>query len=293
MYPPQQYAPPGPQQYAPPPPQQQYQQQAPAMTMPNIVDPTGGGGDWAPMPRHLAGRAVLILPRMLDQSNQYQGTPRPSVTVDFVVVNIDPQGNPLPPIEYGDNQSRTPGEARPNCWRLDAPSAEFTGARWNSEVIVKELAAHVGSGNLVMGRIVQGTQGNKPMLLNPLEQNDAARGALAAAWQQKTAQPGSLRREATPINGGPPQKTQAGQQQAPAQQYAPQQQYGGPPPQQAYGPPPGTQVQYGPPQPQQYAQQPQQAAGPALPPHLRAAGWTDQQWMQLPEAARAQMAGQQ
>lgn len=290
------YVPNTPQQYAPPPAQQAYQQaqagyQAtppvapvqPGADVPlNIVEPGGGGGEWAPAARHLYGRAVIGIPRLFDANNQYQGQARPSVTVDFVVVSIGPDGSPVGPLEYGDSQARD-GTARPNCFRVDDMVAEFTGAKWNNQQIVEYVAPLVGTGSLFMGRFVQGTQGNKPPLINALAPDDPARQMLIEAWRQRTAAPGSLKRTPVEINGGPPKK--ADQQAAPtgaygvsaAQQYGQQPGYGGPPA--PPGVPQGAQVQYPgyPPAPAQ-----------PVPPAALAQGWTPETWAQAPSPVKAQ-----
>lgn len=276
-----------PQSYPQAPQQVQPPQQS-QFVMPNMVEPTGGGGgDIAPLPRHLIGRAVIILPTAYDPNNKTpNGGIKPRATVDFVVANIDPQGNPLPPIEYGDSQARD-STARPNCLRLDAPVAEFTGAWWTNDQVVKALAPLVGSGNIMLARLRLGDSTNRPPLLEPLAQDDVARQALSAAWQQRTLQPGSLKRSVgagiTEINGGPPARQPADPAQV-AQQYgsaAQQAHYGGPP----MPPQPGAQVHY--PMPPQPGQGP--AAG--MPAAAAQAGWTQAAWDAAPPNVKAAFGG--
>lgn len=310
MYPQQQPYPPQPNMYAPnaqtfpthPYPQNgDHAPQPTAPVMPNFVDPSaGGGGDWSPLPRHLIGYAVAILPTAYDPNNAGVGGQgvRPQITADFVVVGVDPQGNPLPPVEYGDSQSRNAAEQRPNCFRLDAFPAEFRGARWTNEAIVNALKAQVGTGNVVLGRFRIGDQGNRPPLLEVMQPNDAARQALAAAWQQRAQDPNSLRRTVgngiTEINGGPPKKDAAPGQGYPATgapqpgvAYTQQPQHWGGPVAPPMPPQPGAQVAYPPP--------PQQPAAPApqggMPPAAAAAGWTQAAWDAAPPPVKAQFGG--
>lgn len=283
------------QQQAPPPPPAEL----------NLIDPTGGGGgDWAPMPRHLMGQqyAVLIAPRSFDPNNQGPGGAiRPQITFDMVIVGVGRNGEALPPIEYGDNQDRDYSKQRPNCFRLTAFPAEYTGVRWTNSEIVKDLAPHVGSGGLIPARIVQGTQGNRPPLLEKLDPNDPARAALVEAWHQRTRQPGSLRREVgnglEHINGGPPVKQDA----PPASgAYAAVTQYPtvsappppggyGMPPQPGYGaPPPGAQVNYQQaPPPGAYPPPPGQQVPAGPPPMAVQQGWTAEQWEHAPAHVKA------
>jgi hypothetical protein len=273
-------------------PPQEAAQEAPSL---NLIDPSGGqgGGDWAPNVRHLMGGeyAVLILPRSFDPNNQGPGGGvKPQITYDFVIVNVGRNGETLPPVEFGDNQSRNYSEQRPNCFRLTGFPAEFSGARSTNQEIVKELAPHVGSGALVAARVVQGTQGNRPPLLQKLDPNDPARAALVQAWTQRLAQPGSLRREVgnglEHINGGPPvkQNAQQGYATGPTQGMPPAPGGYGAPQQQSYGPPPGAQVNYAapppPPPPGAYPPPPGAPAGP--PPAALAQGWTAEQWAVAP-----------
>lgn len=295
--------PPGYPQYAPQPgypapgsampPLSPPQPAAAAYTQPNVVEPTGGGGGgMAPLPRNLYGYAIMALPTSYDPNNQGPGGGiKPRVTVDFVVVGVDPQGNPMPPIEFGESQDRDPSKQRPPCYRLDAFPAEFRGAWWSNSEIVKWLAPLVGTGNVTMGRIRQGDQGNRPPLFEVMAPDDAARAALNAAWQQRTLQPGSLVRKVgeglAEINGGPPVKTPAAAPAQPAYPPAPgypqQAQaspYGYPPaPQPGYGgpvapPPPGAQVSYA------------QPAAPAAPAGAVPPGWTPEAWVAAPPHIR-------
>lgn len=325
MYPNQQQPYPPQPGYGPPPNPGQWQQpaypggaatytppqQAPALpVMPTVIEPTGGGGggEISPNPRHLIGYAVMALPTSIDENAPGVGgapgqpaPPRPKATLDFIVVGVAADGSPLPPIEYGDNQSNNMAERRPNVLRLDVFPAEFRGAWWSNKEIVKELrgvlqANNGQPGNVTMGRFRIGDQGNRPPLLERMADNDPGRIALMEAFQQRAMNRDALRRSVgngiTEINGGPPVKAQAQQQGyppvpgsaygQPAYQQAPQatpmggqwpaqQGYGGPPP----PPPPGGQVQYGPPP----AQPGQQAAPP--PP-----GWTPEAWAAAPPHIR-------
>lgn len=276
--------------------------QAPALpVMPTVIEPTSdGGGEWAPNPRNLIGYAVMALPTSIDENAKGYGDVgiRPKVTLDFIVVNVAPDGSPLGPIEYGENMSRNVAEQRPACFRLDVFPAEFRGAWWSNQEVVKSLRTvlQAGPGNVTMGRFRIGDQGNRPPLLERMADNDPGRVALMEAYQQRATNRDALRRSVgngiTEINGGPPQKVapnqQAGMPPAPGSAYAQQgyQQppvaqygYGGPPP-----PPmpqqPGqqaAQVQYGPP-----PAQPGQAA-PAGPPPP---GWTPEAWAAAPPHIR-------
>lgn len=283
------------QQYPPPPGYAQVQQayaappQTPALpVMPTVIEPTsGGGGEISPNPRHLIGYAVMALPTSIDENAQgaQPGQVRPRVTTDFIVVGVAADGSPLPPIEYGDNQSNNMAERRPNCLRLDVFPAEFRGVWWSNSEVVKSLRAvlQAGPGNVTMGRFRIGDQGNRPPLLERMADNDPGRIALMEAFQQRAMNRDALRRSIgngiTEINGGPPVKAQANQQQgyppAPGSAYGqapppPGYGYGGPPP----PPQPGGQVQYGPPP----AQPGQQAPPPP--------GWTPEAWAAAPPHIR-------
>lgn len=309
----QQQYPPQPGQYPPPAAQQgypQYQPQPgypqpgsaapPLPVMPTVIEPTGGGGgEISPNPRHLIGYAVMALPTSIDENAQgaQPGQIRPRVTTDFIVVGVAADGSPLPSIEYGDNQSNNMAERRPNVLRLDVFPAEFRGAWWSNQEVVKALrdVLQAGPGNVTMGRFRFGDNGNRPPMLERMADNDPGRVALMEAYQQRATNRDALRRSVgngiTEINGGPPQKAapnqqgqppapgsaygQQGYQQPPVAQYG----YGGPPP-----PPmpqqPGqqaAQVQYGPP-----PAQPGQAA-PAGPPPP---GWTPEAWAAAPPHIR-------
>lgn len=325
MYPNQQQYPPQPGAYPPPaaqPGYPQYQPQPgypqpgaaatplapPLPVMPTVIEPTGGGGgEWAPNPRNLIGYAVMALPTSIDENAKGYGDVgiRPKVTLDFIVVNVAPDGSPLGPIEYGENMSRNVAEQRPACFRLDVFPAEFRGAWWSNSEVVKALrdVLQAGPGNVTMGRFRIGDQGNRPPLLERMADNDPGRVALMEAYQQRATNRDALRRSVgngiTEINGGPPQKATPGQQgqpPAPGSAYAQAAQYG-PPAQQAYaasaqgygygGPPPppmpqqpgqqAAQVQYGPPP----AQPGQQAPAGPLPP-----GWTPDAWAAAPPHIR-------
>lgn len=306
MYPNQQQYPPQPGAYPPPPNQYAPQQQAPVLpVMPNIVEPTsGGGGEISPAPRHLIGYAVMCLPTSIDENAPGVGPnapPRPKVTTDVIVVGIDPQGNPMPPIEYGDNQSNNMAERRPNCYRLDAFPAEFRGVWWSNQEVVKALRPilQAGPGSVTMGRFRFGDQGNRPPMLDPMADNDPARVALIEAWQQRAQNRDALRRSPgngiTEINGGPPVKAPAagGMPPQPGSAYAQVAQQYGQPAQQAYAAgAQGQQYGYGgPPPPPGYPAQPGQVQyAPAPPPPGQAAppppGWTPEAWAAAPPHIR-------
>ncbi|MES2211380.1 MAG: hypothetical protein V4515_14550 [Chloroflexota bacterium] len=295
----------------------QYQQAPPPPVMPTVIEPTsGGGGEISPAPRHLVGYAVMCLPTSIDENAAPVGgkptdPPRPKATTDVIVVGVGPDGNPLPPIEYGDNQGQIAADRRPNVLRLDAFPAEFRGVWWSNSEIVKTLRAVLQAnggqpGAVTMGRMRFGDQGNRPPMLEVMADNDPARAALIEAWQLRAQNRDALRRSVgngiVEINGGPPVKAPAQQaapgsaytgyaQGAPAQGYQqPAQQWGGPPapPQPGqYPQQPGQQVQYAPPpQPGQYPQQPG-----AMPPAAVAAGWSPEQWNNAPPAVKAAFGG--
>jgi hypothetical protein len=317
------YAPPvaqqGYPQYAPQPGYPQPGQAAPPLpappqpaaqpfVMPNIVEPGmgGNGGELAPLPRHLTGYAAVVLPTAHDPNNRNNGQLRPKVTVDFVVVNIAPDGSLLPAIQYGDSQARD-NTARPNCLQLDVFPAEFRGVWWNNSEIVKHLAPLIESRSITMGRFRLGDSANRPPLFERMDDNDPARAVLLEAWQQRTMNPGSLKRSVgagiIEINGGPPQKAPAAQQGMPPQPGAaytgyaqgappqgyqqPAQQWGGPvaPPMPPQPGQPPAQVAYGPPPAQP-------GAGPAPMPAVAAqAGWTQDAWNNAPPQVKAAFGG--
>jgi hypothetical protein len=245
-----------------------------APVMPNIVEP-GGGGEWTPKERNLIGRAVMILPTSIDESNNYNGTVRPQVTCDVLVVNIDENGQPMGPITYGENASRNPVEQRPPCYSVDGQIVEFTGMWINSAGIVPGLRNVLAQRGVTLGRIVQG---QSAFLLNRLADSDPARAMLVEAWQKRTG--GTFKAQPTEINGGPPKKADGPGQPGAHGGFAPH----------PGGGMPGTapQVNYAqlaaPPQPGGMPMPPAPpAAAPQGPgPNAQAAGWTPEAFAAAP-----------
>jgi hypothetical protein len=267
--------------------QQAYQAAQPAApVMPNIVEP-GGGGEWTPKERNLIGRAVMILPTSIDESNNYNGTVRPQVTCEVLVVNVDENGQPMGPITYGENASRNPVEQRPPCYSVDGQIIEFTGMWINSAGIVPTLRNVLAQRGVTLGRI---TQGQSAFLLNKLADSDPARAMLVEAWQKRTG--GTFKAQPTEINGGPPKKVEAAGQPGAHGGYAPHPGGGMPgtapqAPANPYGygqPAPATQVNYGPPSPPPGGMPPPPpAAAPQGPgPNAQAAGWTPEAFAAAP-----------
>lgn len=203
-YPPQGYAP---QQYAQPAPQQPYQptygapqgtpwlppqfQQQPAgpvggQALPTTPPPlgqsarTGGDGPKAPAPRHLVGRTVIFEPISIDEDRMVKNDKtgemekRPMARYHLTVVD----GGPL---QYGDNQSRKPGEAHGLTLEVQTP-ARFLSVSSDRFGIVNEVRDALACGEPArVGVVVQGTRGNFPFLVTKcardLDGNDRPDGA--------------------------------------------------------------------------------------------------------------------
>jgi hypothetical protein len=264
----------------PMPPQAQPPAPQPAApVMPNVIEP-GGGGEWTPKERNLLGRAVMILPTSIDESNNYNGTVRPQVTCDVLVVNVDENGQPLGPITYGENASRNPVEQRPPCFSVDGQIIEFTGMWINSAGIVPTLRNVLAQRGVTLGRIVQG---QSAFLLNKLADNDPARAMLIEAWQKRAG--GTFKAQPIEINGGPPKKNDGPGQPGAHGGYAPHP--GGGMPQHAGAVAMGPQVNYGPPPaappPPGGTPPPPPLAAPQGPgPNAQAAGWTPEAFAAAP-----------
>lgn len=248
-----------------------------------FADPQAGGGS-ALKVRHLEGRHCIFVPTGYNPTAKGMNPtdpPRPTVTADVVVLD----GGEL---YFGDNAANH----TPMTQKVTVPFYAPGLLIGNSE-IVRALVDSVGR-QIVLGKVVKGTQGNRPFLLERLEANDPARELAAQVWQARSL--GSF------VNPTPvplmPQGAPAGQ---PAQ-YAQAMSFNAPanaPQARGYAYPqgaPGQPVQYGQPSqaPAAYApaqgapvghqpmvQQVQTPAASDVPP-----GWNLEAWNGLPEAQR-------
>jgi hypothetical protein len=247
-----------------------------------FADPQAMGGSPVKV-RHLEGRHVVIVPVGYNPTAKGMNPtdpPRPTITADVLVLD----GGEM---QFGDNLSnRTP------CTLKVQTPYYATGLLIGNSEIVRALVGSVGK-EIVLGRVVKGTQGNCPFLIERLDPSDPIRELAARVWTSRV--------QGQFVNPSP-------------EPIMPQQQYG-PPPQaqyppqvpQGYGYPPGTpQMPYGqpsqapsayvpqaaPPLQQVYAQAQSQpapaAAGIPCPP-----GWNPETWAGLPEAQRQQIAAAQ
>jgi len=191
----QQYMQPGAQQQWPanpaPPgmPQQPVQQQsAPLGQAPSwddAEDPSAFGGLFA-RPRHLEGRVVIYIPKRADNNAKgIDGNAKatPNIHGDLIVVD-----GPSP-LLFGDKLASGGVVERPCTHSVTVP-AFFANVIVGEQEVSKALARAVppmGNG-LMVGVIVRGTKGNRPYLLQTLE-NDDPRRAFARqvyeAWRNK------------------------------------------------------------------------------------------------------------
>jgi hypothetical protein len=262
----------------------------------NFADPTGGGG-LSPNVRHWVGRTVILIPRRVDETAQYEGQSRPTAYFDLYICD----GGPLP---LGDSEARN--APRPPTHTVSAP-AFYENAMAGNTGIVSEVRERIGKDGrptaLILGVCEQGTKGNRPFLLTKcakkLDGQDRPDGAareknardLYAAHRQgqwTPPKPTPLAQAGAPAGQGVVNYANAASPQQAAQWASAnldsvvQSQYG-PGPSQAFGPPPA----------QQYA--PAQSAPPVgMPPPP---GWDPAQWSQFPpeqqQAIWAQMAAGQ
>lgn len=262
-------------------------------------DPAGGGV--APGARHLEGRTVVIRPRRVDETSNYQGQARPTAYLDLYVID----GGPL---VFGDSEDRA--NPRPPTHRIDTP-AYFENMMMGNTMVVSEVRSKLGPNGeatgLALGVVQRGTRGQRPYMLTKCEKdldgNERPDGAQRRAMAQSiynrhngTEQPPWTPPKAVPlaaavqqqpaaqVNYGPPPQQPAWPQQPHFAQYGNPAAPGG-----AYGPsthvppPPGAPAEHY----ATYANGPQgvnappatqQAAAPGIPP---APGWDPAQWVQF------------
>jgi hypothetical protein len=219
-----------------------------------FADPAAGGGS-AVKVRHLEGRTCIFVPTGYNPTAKGMNPtdpPRPAITCDVLVLDG-------PEMLFGDNaQTQTPYTQKV------ATPYYVAGMLTSNSEIVRALTPSVGR-EIVLGRVVRGTQGNKPFLIERLEATDPRRELAAQVWTTRTL--------GTFVNPTPEQLGVPGaqpmQQQAPAQGYAYPQAGAAP---QRYG-------------------QPSQAPGAYVPSQAPAAdpapnGWAQDVWNTLPSAQR-------
>jgi hypothetical protein len=221
------------------------------------------------------GRLVMIHPRKQETipDNLNPGKMVERITADITV--MDGRG-PVPVVKGNPPQ--------PTGQYLEGP--DFTGVWIQSERIVTQLSAYVGTGKPVLGTIDTRNPGTNPMKGNPWGLNAASPeekahavnflnsrtvGAAAPPFQPQPTAPAAQAPQS--------QYAQAPFQPAPQQQYAAQApQYAQPPFQPQAAPPPAAPAQVQAPSPQQQAPAAAPAPGPAANPFLQ----------QAPAAAPAQ-----
>lgn len=223
-----------------------------------FADPTMGAGSALKI-RNLEGRTVVFVPTSYNPTAKGMNPtdpPRPTVSADCLVLD----GGTL---NFGDNA--TTGQSFTQ--RVAVPYYA-TGLLIGNSEIVRALVDHVGKG-IVLGRVVRGTQGNRPWLLEKLAADDPARELAAQVWSARTL--------GTFINPTPtplmPQSAPVGQHApAAAQSYA----YPQASPPTTYGQPSAAPNAYVPSQPA--------GAGNACPP-----GWQPAVWATLPPVQQQQV----
>lgn len=231
-----------PPQYAPQ--QQPAAAPEPSASLPSgdFQDPRAGGGELSPKIRHMVGRTVIIEPLRIDENAKGMAQPgkeaemRPCLYAHVTIVpgGLDKNGQPLGPIEFGDEWAGG-RQKHGNTHQVPAPY-RCTNQMINNTWIVnacRDALPPLGNG-LMLGVIERGTQGNEPYLLTKVDQfvdgSDRPDGAQrrAAAWQLWQAiKAGQFANPVpTPLAPTPGSAyAQQSYQQAPGY---PQAQYGGP-----------------------------------------------------------------
>lgn len=275
----QQYAPQPQPQYAPPvqhnahtppPPPPS----APAGVVPQLIDPTFGGGAW-PAWRALQGRLVAIQCKRLGEADNMATPPVkvPTAWADLYVLD-----GPWP-LYYGAKLDGT----RPDTHLIQGP-AMFRDVQIQHVNIYRAAADGLNRGGAVIGVIKRseiGSQGSKPWNIEALEPGDPRRALAAQIFGEAAA---GTRAWADPIEIAPQQPAPAvPQQYAPPPVPQPQQQYA--PQQQAY--PQQYTPQYAP--TPQYTQ-PQQQYGPQ--PVPRPPQIPEATWLQIPDDQKPVVAAQ-
>lgn len=164
--------------------QQGFAQQA-APSFDDAEDPSAFGGLFA-RPRHLEGRVVVYIPKRVDNNAKgIDGSAKstPNIHGDLLVID-----GPSP-LLFGDKLASGGAIERPCTHSVTVP-AFFANVIVGEQEVSKALARAVppmGNG-LMVGVIVRGTKGNRPYLLQTLE-NDDPRRAFARqvyeAWRNK------------------------------------------------------------------------------------------------------------
>lgn len=278
--------------HVPGPQQPQYTPQSqPGAPMDAFDDPFSdprGGGSAGPKARNLVGCVVIYQPvAPIDENNRYdeKSAPRPQATVDLVVVSA-----PTPMITYGDSQDRDVSKQRPATHQIAVPCV-FRSVYENGSELVKAFRTAWDdrqsgrSQGVIVGRIVQGTKGNRPYLIEKIPVGDPDRNRAIEIW--RAVQSGQF------VNPTPVELVQGtGLPMAPQQVpnpyagYAQAAQQGVTPIQHAAAQPTYTyQATYAQPNAPQSA--PPSQANPDAPP-----GFDPNTWAQLPDAARQSILAQ-
>lgn len=270
-------------------------------------DPSGFGGLFA-RPRHLEGRVVVYIPKRADNNAKgIDGSVKatPNIHGDLLVID-----GPSP-LLFGDKLASGGAVERPCTHSVTVP-AFFANVIVGEQEVSKALARAVppmGNG-LMVGVIVRGTKGNRPYLLQTLE-NDDPRRAFARqvyeAWRNKQWTPPEFV-EIAPTPGsmaqGQTQNVSAGQWSQPQSMGGQVQQWQQQPQTAASATQGAAPGQWG--QPQQFGQQ--QQAQPAQqgfagqpsadlgqggfgsePWRQPAPGWDPNQWQMLPDVNKQQV----
>lgn len=245
-YPPQGYPqyPQGYPQAAPAPQQQPATVPNPAATLdPSnpFSDPTGGGSI-SPKARDLVGRTIIVEPLGVDENATFKDAKRPSARFHLWVVDG------AFPLFFGDNLDTR----SPHTHRIDGP-ARFANAISANAGFVNEVRNKLGKG-ISLAVVEQGTKGNRPYLLTPVDTTldgaprpDAAQRRAAALKMWNDFNAGA--RFAEPVELNPPNTAPAGYGTV---NYGAQQQYQQPP----------LTPQFSAPTPQQVASQQPYPGGP-------------------------------
>ena len=230
-----------------------------------LADPLGGGGGGVHW-RNVEGRTCAVIVHTYNPNAigfEGKGT-APSVTYDMYILD-----GPAP-LTYGETEK----PPTPPTKRIDQIPAFVTGCISSHQTIAPNLAPYAGTSQPVVGRVVRGTQGNRPWMFVALGSPLDTRAGEAPALRQAM------------IDLIVRHRSQQWTPPAPADLSPAQQSNGAAYPQYPGGQP-TPQVQYGPP-PTQYPSLPQPSVAPIPSPPQ---GWTVDLWAQaypaMDEATRS------
>ena len=140
-----------------------------------FADPTAAFGSPVKV-RHLEGRHCVFVPVGYNPAAKGMNPtdpPRPTVTADVLVLD----GGPM---EFGDDLQKN----LPNTQKVTVPYFA-SGLLIGNQEIVKALVESVGKA-IVLGRVVRGTQGNRPYLLERVDPTSPVRELAAQVWSART-----------------------------------------------------------------------------------------------------------